>query len=81
MDRTEAPDYRPMIRDLPEDLRPRERLTYAGAASLSTAELLAIVLRVGNQGESAIRLAERMLARFGGVVGLAQASLDRKSVV
>ena len=76
MDRTEAPDYRPMIRDLPEDLRPRERLTYAGAASLSTAELLAIVLRVGNQGESAIRLAERMLAQFGGVVGLAQASFD-----
>lgn len=76
MDRSMSPDYSPMIRDLPEDLRPRERLTYAGAASLSTAELLAIVLRVGNQGESAIRLAERMLAQFDGVIGLAQASFD-----
>ena len=76
MDRIPSPEYRPMIRDLPEDLRPRERMTYAGAGALSTAELLAIILRVGNRGESAIRFAERLLTHFGGVGGLAQASFD-----
>jgi DNA repair protein RadC len=73
MERTE---YNPMIRDLPVDLRPRERLAYAGAGALSTAELLAIILRVGGRGENVIRMAERLLARFGGIVGLAQASFD-----
>jgi DNA repair protein RadC len=65
-----------MIRDLPVDLRPRERLAYAGAGALSTAELLAIILRVGGRGENVIRMAERMLAQFGGIAGLAQASFD-----
>ena len=65
-----------MIRDLPVDLRPRERLLYAGAAALSTAELLAIILRVGGRGENAIRMAERLLAQFDGVAGLAQADFD-----
>jgi DNA repair protein RadC len=70
------PDYRPMIRDLPADLRPRERLIYAGPAALSTAELLAIILRVGGRGENAIRMAERLLSRFGGLAGLARAGFD-----
>jgi DNA repair protein RadC len=65
-----------MIRDLPMDLRPRERLAYAGAGALSTAELLAIILRVGGRGENVIRMAERLLAQFGGLAGLAQASYD-----
>jgi DNA repair protein RadC len=65
-----------MIRDLPMDLRPRERLVYAGAGALSTAELLAIILRVGGRGENVIRMAERLLAHFGGIAGLAQASFD-----
>jgi DNA repair protein RadC len=65
-----------MIRDLPADLRPRERLMYAGENSLSTAELLAIILRVGNQGESVIRMAERLLTEFDGIAGLAQADFD-----
>jgi DNA repair protein RadC len=68
-----SPEYSLMIRDLPVDLRPRERLAYAGASALSTAELLAIILRVGSQGENVIRLAERLLVTFGGVAGLAQA--------
>lgn len=71
-----AADYRPMIRDLPADLRPRERLIFAGPAALSTAELLAIILRVGGRGENAIRMAERLLARFGGLAGLARAGFD-----
>jgi DNA repair protein RadC len=65
-----------MIRDLPVELRPRERLIYAGAGALSTAELLAIILRVGGRGENVIRLAERLLSTLGGVAGLAQASFD-----
>ncbi|HXF64331.1 MAG TPA: DNA repair protein RadC [Caldilineaceae bacterium] len=76
MERKDQPEYNPMIRDLPVDLRPRERLAYAGAAALSTAELLAIILRVGGRGENVIRMAERLLARFGGIAGLAQASFD-----
>jgi DNA repair protein RadC len=64
------------IRDLPADLRPRERMVYAGPAALNTAELLAIILRVGGRGENVIRMAERLLQRFDGVAGLAQANFD-----
>jgi DNA repair protein RadC len=72
----EAVEYQPMIRDLPVDLRPRERMSYAGPSALNTAELLAIILRVGGRGENVVRMAERLLAQFGGVAGLAQASFD-----
>lgn len=76
MERTEAPEYIPMIRDLPMDLRPRERMLYAGPSALSTTELLAIILRVGGRGENVIRMAERLLADFGGITGLAQANFE-----
>ena len=56
--------YVPMIRDMAEYDRPRERLIKVGAEVLSTAELLAIVLRNGSQGENVLRLAERLLAQF-----------------
>lgn len=69
-------EYRPTIHELPLDLRPRERLAYAGAGALSTAELLAIILRVGGKGENVIRMAERLLTQFGGLSGLAQAGFD-----
>jgi DNA repair protein RadC len=65
-----------MIRDLPVDLRPRERMLYAGPSALNTAELLAIILRVGNRNENVIRMAERLLVDFGGLTGLAQASFE-----
>jgi DNA repair protein RadC len=68
--------YRVMMRDLPVDLRPRERLLYAGASALNSAELLAIILRIGGRGESAIHMAERLLHQFNGITGLAQASFD-----
>lgn len=57
----------PRIRDLPDEDRPRERLWAKGPEALSDAELLALVLRSGRPGESALRLATRMLADFGGV--------------
>ncbi|MEM7130289.1 MAG: DNA repair protein RadC [Chloroflexota bacterium] len=71
-----TPQYTPTIQELPETLRPRERMAYAGAGALSTAELLALVLRVGGRGENAIRMAERLLTHFGGLPGLAQASIE-----
>ncbi|MCB9155598.1 MAG: DNA repair protein RadC [Caldilineaceae bacterium] len=72
-----AADYTPTIHELPQDMRPRERMAYAGAGALSSAELLAIILRVGGRGENVIRMAERVLTQFGGLTGLAQAGFDQ----
>lgn len=58
------------ITDWPEHERPRERLLRQGAEALSDAELLAIFLRVGVKGESAVDLARRLLREFGGLRGL-----------
>ena len=67
--------YNPTIKGLPAADRPRERLSRLGPAALSTAELLAIVLRTGVGGENALMLASRLLARNGGLAGVARASL------
>lgn len=66
-------EYYPTIKELPEGERPRERLEHYGATALSTAELLAIILRVGTKDENVIRLSQRLLTAYGGLVGLAQA--------
>jgi DNA repair protein RadC len=71
---TERVEYRPMIRDLPMDDRPRERLMQVGENALSTIELLAIILGTGIGGESVLDMAQRLLARFDGLQGLARAS-------
>lgn len=68
--------YSPTIKDLPQGERPRERLQHYGAQALSTAELLAIILRTGVDGENVVRLADRLLARFNGLPGLARASFS-----
>lgn len=63
------------IRDWPVTERPRERLLAKGAAALSDAELLAIFLRVGIRGKSAVDLARDLLAQFNGELAeLASAS-------
>lgn len=54
------------ITDWPIDERPRERLLKDGPDALSDAELLAVFLRVGVRGKSAVDLARDLLARFGG---------------
>ena len=54
------------IRDLPETLRPRERLLAAGPAALSDQELLAILLRSGKRGENAVEAAGKVLSQAGG---------------
>jgi len=64
------------IVDWPAEERPRERLVTNGAEALSDAELLAIVLRTGAvRGETAVDLARRLLATFGGVAPLGRASV------
>lgn len=65
-----------MIRDLPPEERPREKLKNLGAGALSNAELLAILLRVGNRDQSAIQVAMKVLARGGGLRNLPGLSLE-----
>ncbi len=67
--------YRPTVREWPESERPREKLGRHGAPALSTAELLAIILRTGTRGEDVLALAQRLLVGHGGVAGLADASM------
>ncbi len=62
------------ITDWPAHERPRERLLRDGAQALSDAELLAIFLRVGVQGKSAVDLARELMARFGNLNNLFGAS-------
>jgi len=62
------------ITDWPEGERPREKLLQKGAASLSDAELLAIFLRTGLPGKSAVDLARDLHGRFGGLNALFAAS-------
>ena len=62
------------ITDWPADERPRERLLSRGAQVLSDAELLALFLRVGIKGKSAVDLARDLLGHFGGLSALCRAS-------
>lgn len=62
------------IQDMPGNERPRERLLHYGAAALSNVELLAIILRTGTAQENVLHLAERILARYQGLQGIAHAS-------
>ncbi len=64
------------IKELPADLRPRERLLHAGPRALNNAELLAIVLRTGRPGENVVHLAQRLLTTFGGLGGLVRATTE-----
>ncbi|MDO8310646.1 MAG: DNA repair protein RadC, partial [Sideroxyarcus sp.] len=58
------------ITDWPAGERPREKLLQRGATALSDAELLAIFLRTGVAGKSAVDLARELLARFGSLTRL-----------
>jgi len=67
------------IRDWPVAERPREKLLERGVGSLTDAELLAIFLRVGVRGKSAVDMARELLVRFGGLRGLLEADRQRIS--
>ena len=66
-----------LIHQLPQSMRPREKLLAMGAASLSNAELLAIVLRTGTRGCGVLEMAQSLLDRFGGLSGLLGARPDQ----
>jgi len=69
------------VKDLPASERPRERLARLGAEALSEQELLACILGRGVAGESVLVGARRLLAAFGTVRGIAEASIEQLSHV
>jgi DNA repair protein RadC len=63
------------IKDWPEEERPRERLLRHGTRGMSDAQLLAIILRTGGQGKSAMDMAIELIDKLGGIGNIEQASL------
>ncbi|MGE5173810.1 MAG: RadC family protein [Betaproteobacteria bacterium] len=64
------------VKDWPEDERPRERLLKYGTASLSDAQLLAIIIRNGRGGRSAVDLGRELLETFESLAGIEQAGIN-----
>jgi DNA repair protein RadC len=65
-----------LLKDLPEDARPREKLLARGAGALGDAELLALLLRTGLPGKNALQMGQELLDVFGGVAGLLHTTAD-----
>ena len=61
------------VKEMPEDERPRERMERVGPQALSTAELLALILRTGIKDENVLTMATRLLMQYNGLAGLARA--------
>jgi len=72
-------DYRWTIKDLPVEMRPREKMQSQGPEALSDGELLAILIRVGGRSESALDLANRLLAQPQGLRFLVEATIEELS--
>jgi DNA repair protein RadC len=70
-----------MIRDFPEDERPRERFMKNGPQSLSNHELIAILLRTGTKEESVLQLSNRLLTQFEGLRLLKSATLQEMTEI
>ena len=70
-----------LIKDFPQDERPRERFVQNGPESLSNHELIAILLRTGTKDESVLQLANRLLTQFEGLRLLKDASLDEITAI
>ncbi|HRU90001.1 MAG TPA: DNA repair protein RadC [Patescibacteria group bacterium] len=69
------------IHDLPKDERPRERLVKFGEQALSAQELLQLILGRGVAGESVAVTAQKLLAQFGSLQKLAEASIEELSSI
>lgn len=74
-------DHRPTMKDLPEDIRPRERLLKEGAGNLSEVELLAIILRTGSREATALELASLIMVRFKSLRLLLDATVEELSEI
>ncbi len=72
----DSAEYRIRMKELPEDLRPRERLFKEGPEVLTIAELLAVLLRTGTNSMNALDLAALLLTKSGGLLGLAEISVE-----
>lgn len=73
--------YNVLIKDLPVQERPRERLLQYGPEYLSNRELLAILLQTGTKDQSVFGLVDQLLAHFGSLRSLAGASFEEMSVI
>ena len=73
--------YTQAIANWPAEERPREKLLLKGPESLTNAELLAIFLRIGVKGKSAIDLAQELLSRFGSLRGLYAAPIEELQTI
>ena len=65
-----------ILKDLPLDTRPREKLLARGPGALSDAELLALLLRTGIPGKNVLQMGQELLDTFGGVAGLLHTTAD-----
>src|SRR5699024_12204055 len=70
-----------MIKDVPKEDRPRERLLKLGSSHLSNQELLAILLRTGTKKESVMTLANRILMHFEGLKLLKDATIEELTAI
>lgn len=69
-------NFTPVMRELPDVERPREKLLRWGVRSLADRDLLALLLGTGTRSVSALGLADRLLAKFGSLRGVTAASVE-----
>nr|WP_274169715.1 DNA repair protein RadC [Halalkalibacter sp. APA_J-10(15)] len=70
-----------LIKDVPRQERPRERMIKLGPCSLSNQEIIAILLRNGTKNESVLQLAQRVLTSFDGLVQLKDAAIEELCLI
>ena len=70
-----------VIKELPPEERPREKLLRLGAEALTNSELLAILIRTGTKDKNALELSRELLKKFGGLKGLTKASMQELTAV
>ncbi len=73
------PGQQPRIREMPAEERPREKLAAHGATALTSAELIAILLRTGIPGKNVIEVARELLQKYGSLRGLSRCSVQELS--
>lgn len=69
------------VKDMPLDLRPREKALHNGVESLSDRELLALLIRTGIKGKSVLNVADEVLSRGNGINGISMMSVDELCVI